>query len=158
MKLQIEKQGDREIVITRAFRAPKEKVFAAYTTPALLQQWLGVWGDWTMPVCEVDLRVGGAYRWEWFKAKTGYRMGVSGIYKEVAPPDQLVCTELFDDAWYPGESLVTVAFIEADGITTLRMTMRYETAEARDGVFDSPMASGVERSFEALEALLSSGR
>ena len=141
MKLQIEKQGDREIVMTRSFRAPKQKVFEAYATPALLQRWLGVWGDWTMPVCAVDLRVGGAYRWEWFKAKTGYRMGVSGVYTEVSPPDRLVCTELFDDPWYPGESLITVEFLEGDGVTTLRMTNHFATAEARDGVFNSPMAS-----------------
>jgi len=154
MKLQIEKQGEREIVMTRAFRAPKQKVFEAYTTPALLQRWLGIWGDWTMPVSDVDLRVGGAYRWEWFKEKTGYRMGVSGVYKELSPPDRLVCTELFDDPWYPGESIVTVDFIEADGVTTLRMTILYATAEARDGVFSSPMASGVERSFDTLEKML----
>lgn len=151
--LKVAAQGDREILVTRTFDAPRAMVFEAYTRPELLKRWLGAHAGWSLDVCEVDLVVGGAYRWIW-RGPDGAQMGISGRYLELAPPDRLVCTEKFDDAWYPGEGMVTVDFIEEAGATTLRLTLRYESQAARDGVLKSPMETGLAASYDALEALL----
>jgi len=153
--LEITASGDREIVMTRVFDAPRRLVFEAYTRPELIKRWLGVFGGWTMPVCEVDLRVGGTYRWLW-RNVDGSEMGVRGVYREVTAPDRLVNTEKFDESWYPGESLITTVFVEQGGKTTLTVTMRYESREARDGVLKSPMEGGVAESYDKLAALLAS--
>ena len=154
MSLTVVAHGEREIVITREFNASRRMVFDAYTQPALLKRWLGVRKGWTLPVCEVDLRVGGAYRYVWRKEAKGIDMGMGGVFLEVDPPEKLVCTEKFDDAWYPGEAVSTVTFNETDGVTTLTMTMRYESTEARDITMQSGMESGLAESFDTLADLL----
>src|SRR5712664_619871 len=148
--------GDREIVMTRIFDAPRSLVFDAYTNPELLKRWLGVFGGWTLPVCEVDLRVGGAYRFVWRHAPDGHEMGMGGTYREVVRPERLVNTEKFDESWYPGEALITAAFTEQSGKTTLTVTMRYESRAARDAVIKSPMEGGVAESYDKLAELLGS--
>ena len=84
-------------------------------------------------------------------------MGVRGVYREVVPPERLVNTEKFDEAWYPGESLNTAVFVEQGGKTTLTATMRYESREARNAVLKSPMEGGVAASYDHLAELLASG-
>jgi uncharacterized protein YndB with AHSA1/START domain len=157
-KLHIRPQGDRELVMEREFDAPRELVFQAYTRPELLKRWLGVFGGWELAVCEIDLRVGGSYRWVWRNADRKQDMGVRGVYREIAAPDRLVCTEQFDDPWYEGESLSTVTFVEARGKTTLTVTMRYSSTKARDGVLASPMEGGVEQSYNKLAEILATMR
>lgn len=157
-KLQIRPQGDRELVMVRPFDAPRALVFQAYTRPELLKRWLGVFGGWELAVCEIDLRVGGSYRWVWRNPDRKSEMGVRGVYREIAAPDRLVCTELFDDPWYKGEALSTVTFVEASGRTTLTVTMRYESTEARDGVLASPMEGGVAQSYNQLAEILATLR
>jgi uncharacterized protein YndB with AHSA1/START domain/effector-binding domain-containing protein len=147
-------QGDREIVMTRGFAAPRRLVFEAYTTPALLKRWLGVFGDWALTTCEMDVRPGGRYHWQWTNRKTGQSMAVHGEVREVARPERLVMTELFDEPWYPGESLNTTTFTEEGNRTLLIQTMRYASREARDGVLASPMESGVGKSYDRLSELL----
>jgi uncharacterized protein YndB with AHSA1/START domain len=153
--LKVVAQSDREIVMTRVFDAPREMVFDAYTKPELLKRWLGVFGGWTLPVCEVDLRVGGTYRWVW-RGADGSEMGVRGVYREVVRPERLVNTEKFDEPWYPGESVITAVFAEQGGKTTLTVTMRYESREARDAVMKSPMEGGVAASYDNLAEILAS--
>ena len=154
--LKVAAQGDREILVTRAFDAPRAMVFEAYTRPELLKRWLGAFGGWSLDVCEVDLVVGGAYRWLW-RGPEGAQMGISGRYLEVAPPARIVCTEKFDESWYQGEALVTVDFLERGaGTSTLQLTLRYESEATRDGVLQSPMETGLTASYDALEALLAS--
>jgi uncharacterized protein YndB with AHSA1/START domain len=147
-------QGDREIVMTRVFNAPRRLVFDAWTKPELLKRWLGVRAGWTFAVCEVDLRVGGAYRWVWRNEAKGLEMGVGGVYREIVKPDRIVSTEKFDEAWYAGESLITLVLTERDGQTTATTTLLYESREIRDGVFQSPMKTGVAESYDMLEAAL----
>ena len=154
--LKVTARSDREIVMTRIFDAPRNLVFDAYTKPELLKRWLGVFGGYSMPVCEVDLRVGGAYRFVW-RGPDGAEMGVRGVYREVVRPERLVHTEKFDEAWYPGESLITTVLAEQGGKTTLTVTMRYESREARDAVLKSPMESGVAQSYDKLAELLAAG-
>lgn len=155
-KLQIYPQGDRELVLKRAFAAPRKMVFDAYTKPELIRHWLGVSGGWEFDVCEVDLREGGAYRWVW-RNTDGRTMGMGGVYREISAPDRLVCTEKFDQSWYEGEGLVTVTFVEVGGTTTLTVTMRYESTATRDGVLASPMETGVSASYDRLEEMLVAG-
>jgi uncharacterized protein YndB with AHSA1/START domain len=83
-------------------------------------------------------------------------MGVRGVYREIVPQERVVCTELFDDAWYPGEGLLTTTLVEQDGRTTLTTTILYESKEARDGVLKSGMESGVAASYDRLAELVTS--
>lgn len=147
--------SDLEIEMKREFNAPRELVFDAMTRPELLQRWhLGPDG-WTLPVCEVDLRVGGAYHYVWH-GPDGEVMGVNGDFREVVPPERIVHTERFDEAWYEGEALVTVELTEQQGRTTLTMTMRFTSKEGRDMALASGMEYGVDAGFARLEALLAS--
>jgi uncharacterized protein YndB with AHSA1/START domain len=152
--MKVAAQGDREILVTRDFNAPRDQVFEAYTRPELLKRWLGVFGGWSLEVCEVDLVVGGAYRWVW--RKEGAEMGVSGRYLEIARPDRLVCSEKFDDPWYEGEGHNTLELTEKAGKTTFTLTLRYQSEATRDAVLKSPMETGMAASYDALESLLGS--
>ena len=143
---------DREIVLTRAFDAPRRMVFDALTKPELLKRWFGARG-WNLVVCEVDLRVGGAWRFV-ARGPGGTDMGHGGAYREVLPPDRLVYTELFDDQSYPGESLITHVLIEQDGRTTLTSTVRYASREGRDIALSYPMERGVAEAYDRLTELL----
>lgn len=152
--LKIAALGDREVVMTRVFNAPRRLVFDALTKPELLKRWFGAFGGWQLAVCEIDLRVGGAYRYVWRKGTDGADMGVSGVYREIVPPERLVHTESFDNSWYPGESLITVVLVEQNGKTTLTTTMLYESREAREVVLKSDMKRGVSASYDKLAELL----
>jgi uncharacterized protein YndB with AHSA1/START domain len=156
--LEITTPTDREIVMTRAFDAPRRLVFDAWTKPELVRRWLLGPDGWSMPVCEIDLRVGGAYRWVWRRDKDGTEMAVGGVYREIAAPERLVATEKFDEAWYPGEAVNTVALVERSGRTTMTQTTLYESREARDKALQSGMADGVEASYNRLEAILAESR
>jgi uncharacterized protein YndB with AHSA1/START domain len=146
---------DREIAMTRVFNAPRHLVFGALSKPELVKQWLLGPPGWTMPVCEIDLRVGGAYRFQW-RGPDGTEMGTRGVFREIASPERFVATERFDDPWYPGESLVTYVLTEQAGKTTLTLTVLYESREARDAVLKSGMEKGVAMSYDRLEQLLAS--
>ena len=154
--LKLTTSGDRELVMTRVFDAPRQLVYDAHTKPDLVRRWLLGPPGWSMPVCEMDVRVGGTYRWVWRKDKDGTTMGMGGVYREVRAPERLVSTEKFDEAWYPGESLNTLVLVEQGGRTTLTQTMRYESREARDAVIKSGMEKGVTASYDRLDDLLAS--
>jgi uncharacterized protein YndB with AHSA1/START domain len=153
--LQITTPSDREVAMTRVFDAPRSLVFDALTKPELIRRWLLGPPDWTMTVCEMDLRVGGEYRYVWQK-DTGTVMGMGGVIREIVPPERLVMTERFDESWYPGEAVGTMVLVERDGKTTLTQTMLYESLEARDAVLASGMETGVAYSYDRLAELLAS--
>lgn len=153
--LQVTTPSDREIAMTRVFDAPRNLVFDAYTRPELLKRWLGVQNGWTLDVCEIDLRVGGAFRYVW-GGPNKVEMGMGGVYREIVPNERIVGTEQFDNPWYPGEAVGTTTFVEEGEKTTLTMTVLYETKEIRDAVLQSPMEKGVARSFDRLAELLES--
>lgn len=147
--------SDLEIAMTRVFSAPRRLVFDALTKPELVRQWLLGPPGWSMPVCEIDLRAGGAFRYVWRHAD-GREMGMGGVFREIAPQERIVHTELFDEAWYAGEALVTSVLVEQSGKTTLTLTSRFETRETRNAVLKSGMESGVAVSYDRLEQLLAS--
>ena len=146
-------QGDREIVMTRMFDAPRALVFEAFTTPELVKQWLLGPPGHTLPICELDVRAGGKLRYVW-RLRNGKDMAMSGTYREVDPPARIVHTESFDDDWTGGEAVVTTLFDEEDGKTTVTMTMLFGTPEARDGALKSGMESGVAVSYDRLDDVL----
>src|ERR671926_209174 len=119
--LKVTTPTDREVVMTRVFDAPRRLVFDAFTRPELLNRWFGPRG-WSLAVCEVDLRVGGTFRFV-LRGPGGREMGMRGVYREVVPPERSVHAESFDD--YPGESVVTAVFTERGGKTTLTATVLY---------------------------------
>ena len=152
--LKVEARGDTELVISRTFNAPVEMVFDTHTKPELVRQWLLGPDGWAMPVCEIDLRVGGYYRYVWKKEKTGDEMGMGGEFKEVAKPIKYVATEKFDQSWYPGGAISTTTFSERDGKTAFQNVMKYDTPEAREAVLASPMEDGISAGYDRLDALL----
>ena len=154
-KVNVATEGDASILITRTVNAPSELVYDAHTKPELVKRWLLGPEGWTMPVCEIDLRVGGRYRFVWKKESTGHEMGMGGEYREIERPERLVATEKFDDPWYEGEAISTLTLTEMDGVTQLRNVVTYGTREIRDNVLKSPMEEGLEAGYSRLEALLS---
>ena len=155
--LKLTMRGDREIVMTRVFDAPRALVFDAFTRPELVKQWLLGPPGWSMPVCQIDLRVGGAYRYMWRHAN-GKEMGLGGVHREIVVRERLVATERFDESWYPGEAVVTTLLVEQDGKTTLTVTVHYESPEARDTVLKSGMERGIAASYDRLAELLASAQ
>ncbi|HEV7522194.1 MAG TPA: SRPBCC family protein [Candidatus Angelobacter sp.] len=155
-KLQITTPTDREIAMTRVFNAPRRLVFDALTKPELVKRWLLGPPGWSMPVCEIDLRVGGKYRYVWRRDSDGTDMGMGGVYREIVAPERIVATEKFDQAWYSGEAVGTARLAEQSGKTTLTQTVLYESKETRDAVLRSPMESGVAASYDRLSDVLAS--
>lgn len=153
--LQVTTPSDREIAMSRVFNAPRSLVFDAWTKPELLKRWLGVRGGWTFAVCEVDLRVGGTYRFVW-RGPDGTEMGMGGVYREVVRPERLVATEKFDQSWYEGDALDTTVWVEKGGKTTVTTTVLYASREVRDSVLRTPMATGVAESYDKLDEVLAS--
>jgi uncharacterized protein YndB with AHSA1/START domain len=151
--LNVTTPSDRAIAMSRVFDAPRQLVFDAYTKPELLKRWLGVQRGWSLAVCEIDLRVGGAYRYVW-RGPNRPDMGMRGVFREVVRPERIVATERFDESWYPGEAESTLSLVEQGGRTTLTLTVRYESQAARDAVLKTPMAEGVGAGFDKLAEML----
>ena len=145
--------SERELVMTREFAAPRGMVFDALTKPELVRRWLLGPPGWTMPVCDIDLRVGGKYRYVWRNAE-GREMGMGGTFKEMVRPSRLVATESYDDHWTGGETVVTTELVETRGKTTVSTTVRYATREARDAALKMGATKGLEASYVRLDELL----
>src|SRR6202040_2516458 len=150
--LQVTTPTDREIVLTRVFDAPRHLVFDAFSKPELLKRWFVPRG-WSLVVCEVDLKVGGGFRFV-LRGPDGKQMWMRGVYREIVPPVRSVHMESFDD--YPGESQVTAVFVEQGGKTTLTATVLYPSREVRDIVIKSGMEYGAAESYDKLAELLTS--
>ena len=148
--LQVTTPTDREIVMTRVFDAPRALVFDAFSRPELLRRWFGPRG-WSPVVCEVDLRVGGGFRFV-LRGPGGKDLGMRGVYREIVPPERSVHAESFDD--YPGESVVTATLIEQGGKTLFTATVLYPSREVRDLVIRSGMQHGAAEGYDKLAELL----
>ena len=153
--LKVTTPTERGIVMTRVFDAPHRLVFEALTKPELFKRWLLGPPGWSLPVCEIDLKVGGACRFVW-RGPDGTDMGMRGAYREIVPPERIVHTELFDEDWTGGETLVTTVLVEDGGKTTLTMTVLYSSREARDAALSTGMEQGVAASYDRLAELLAS--
>ena len=144
--------SDRELVTTRAFDAPRDLVWEAWTSPEHLPQWLLGPEGWTMPVCESDLSVGGAWHFVWQSDADGSEMGMTGEYKEIAPPERLVSTQSWGGDW--PETVNTLVFTEEDGLTMMTQTILYPSQEARDAAIATGMQRGMDAGFNRLDVYL----
>jgi uncharacterized protein YndB with AHSA1/START domain len=159
-KAQVSLPSDREVSVTRSLRAPRALVWKAFTTPDLMRRWLLGPPGWTMPVCEMDLRVGGRFRWRWRSEEDGKEFGFHGEFLEVDPPSTLRHTEVYDPGDVGGsmgegnQALITVTFTETDGVTTVTTLMDFGSKEGRDAAFSTGMTEGMEMSYQMLETLL----
>lgn len=152
-ELTITLEGDRTIVMRRAFAAPRELVFDAWTKPEHLGRWYGMRGS-TLIVCEVDLRPGGRWRFV-IRERDGQDYGFGGQYLEVRSPEYIQHTYVFDP--YPNdEALVTVEFTPVEGGTLLTETTVHAKPEGRDAHIASGFEVGAGESMERLEELLGS--
>jgi uncharacterized protein YndB with AHSA1/START domain len=151
--LEVSTPNERAILITRGFDAPPAKVFECFTQPALVSRWMLGPPGWTMPVCTVDLRVGGKYRFEW-RSEDGATMGMTGTFREIVPNEKLVSTEIFDEDWTGGEASVELTFAESKGRTIATYLLTYSSPQARDGALASGMADGMEMGFKNLDEVL----
>ena len=151
--LRVSTPTDRDAVIARVVDAPRGMVFDAHTKPELVQRWLLGPPGWTMPVCEIDLRVGGRYRYEW-RSADGQSMGMGGTFKEVVRPTRIVATQVFDQDWTGGETIVSTDIVEKNGKSTITTTVRFASREARDAALQTGMTTGMEAGYERLEQLL----
>jgi uncharacterized protein YndB with AHSA1/START domain len=151
--LSVSLPSDTQIEVVREFDAPAELVFRAWFEPALVRRWLLGPPGWSMPTCEIDGRVGGAYRFVW-KNDDGRTMAMGGVYKEIERPRRWVATERFDEAWYEGEALVRSELAEADGRTIHTMLIKYETKAGRDMALQTGMSDGMEAGYQRLDAIL----
>ena len=141
-----------EIRMTRLFDAPRQLVFEAMTRPEHVKQWWGRLGDgYSVPVCDIDLRVGGA--WRFVNRHPEGEAVFYGEYREVTPPSRLVFTEIFEP--YPDSvSVVTTEFTAEGSKTRMTATVRYPSLEVRDMVLGSGMATGAGVSYDRLEELV----
>jgi uncharacterized protein YndB with AHSA1/START domain len=146
--------SDLEFSATRVFAAPRALVFDAWTKPEHLPRWMTGPDGWSMPVCEVDLRVGGAWRFAW-RREDGGEMEIHGVYREIVPPERLVTTESWGGDW--PETVNTIVLTEQDGRTTVTQTTVFPSTEARDAALETGMRSGMTLSFDRLAAYLAEG-
>jgi uncharacterized protein YndB with AHSA1/START domain len=142
---------DLEVIMKRVFDAPRHLVFEAWTNPKYVPHWLLGPEGWTMPVCEIDLRPGGKWRYVWRKSD-GAEMEMSGLYREIVPHERIVSTEKWGPEW--PETINTVVLAESGGKTTATLTVKYESRAARDAAMKTGMKDGATQSFARLEKLL----
>ena len=144
--------GDLEIVMERTFDAPAQLVYDCWTKPEHIARWFGAPRS-KMPICEVDLRPGGAWKYV-MEADDWGQMTMFGTFREVSPPNLLVYTEAFAEFPEGGEALVTMTMEERDGKTLWRSTSVYGSKETRDAVVASGMEEGARETIDALVTLL----
>ncbi|HEY1016220.1 MAG TPA: SRPBCC family protein [Herpetosiphonaceae bacterium] len=140
--------SDTEILIVREFNAPKHLIYKAWTTPELIKRWWSAKRG-AVTLADVDLRVGGKWRWV-LEAEEGFEVGFHGEYRELVPAEKIVCTEVFE-GMPDGEALNTLELSERDGRTTLRLLVTHSCQEHRDAHLNSGMESGMQDALDLLE-------
>jgi uncharacterized protein YndB with AHSA1/START domain len=143
-------QGETEILITREFNATRHLVYKAYTTPELVRRWwAGRRGQ--MTIAEIDLRVGGMWRFV-MTSSEGFEVAFHGTYREIVPDERLVHTEVYE-AMPDAEAVNTLTFAETDGRTTLTVLVDCGTREVRDGMMASGMEVGMQEAYDLIEQI-----
>ena len=146
---------DTQILITREFNAPKHLVYKAWTTPELVKRWWSAdMGETT--VAEIDLRVGGSWRYV-MVTPDGFEVGFHGEYHEVVPDERIVSTEVYE-GMPEGESLNTATFTEVEGRTILTILVQHQSREHRDAHINSGMETGLQKAMDFLEEIARSLR
>lgn len=148
-----------EILIVREFNAPKHLVYKAWTTPELVKRWWSAKRG-TVTVADIDLRVGGMWRWVMVTDEGGFEAAFHGVYKELVPNERIVCTEAFEGIPDADENaaLNTLTLVEQNGRTTLTILVQHKTQENRDAAINSGMEAGMQDAFDLLEEAIVEGR
>lgn len=139
------------IRIVRTFDAPVDLVWRAHTEPELVKQWMTGPPDHSLPVCEIDFRVGGKARYVWKNPE--FEMGMTAEFKEIVENERIVHTEFFED-WPEGTSTVTATFVETNGQTTITVDIEYPSQEIRDTAMQPGFQEGYSASYDTLDKLL----
>ena len=158
MPIEVSQPSDREVRVVRTFKAPRQLVWDAHTKPELVSKWMLGPPGWTMPVCEMDVRVGGAYRWRWRSVEGNKEFGFFGKFIEVNEPSKIVHEENFDPGDIGGPmssepAIITTLYEERDGGTTLTLTMRFASKEVRDAAVSTGMTDGMEIGYARLDEM-----
>lgn len=140
--------SDEQILITREFDAPKHLVYKAWTTPELVKRWWSA-NRGEMTIAEIDLRVGGAWRYV-MVAQGGVEVAFHGEYREIVPNERIVCTEVYE-AMPEGEAVNTLTLTEENGRTTLEVLVQHTSKQHRDAHIDSGMEDGLQEAMDLLE-------
>ena len=140
---------DEQILITREFDAAKDLVWKALTTPELVKRWWNA-NRGEVTVCEIDLRVGGTWRYVMVTTEGGMEVGFHGEYREIVPIERMVSTEVYE-GFPEGEALNTLTLTEVDGCTTLEILVQHQSKEHRDGHINSGMEAGMQEGMDLLE-------
>ncbi len=161
---QVSLPSDTEVRVTRDFKAPRTLVWQAHTEPKLIQRWMSGMPGWSMPICEMDVRPGGQYRWRWRSDENGAAFGFFGEFKEVDAPARMTQEEYFDPGDVSGDvtgdmpvntpSINRTTFAEKNGVTTIVVLIDYGSKAARDAAISTGMTDGMEISYESLDRLL----
>jgi uncharacterized protein YndB with AHSA1/START domain len=152
-ELDVKTPNDFDVVCTRMFDAPLALVFDCHTRPALVKRWLLGPPGWSMPVCEIDLRVGGRFRYVWRNDDSGKEFALNGTFRDIAAPQRIVHAEAFEGVDM-AEALVTTHFAEAGGRTTMTLTISYASRAIRDAALATGMTGGMAQSYDKLDMLL----
>ena len=154
--LQVSTPTDTTIVLTRSFNAPRRLVWEAMTEPAKVRRWMFAPPGWTMTTCEGEPRVGGTFRLAWNDEKGNPSLLIHGVNKEVILHERIVHTEIMEmGCGGPiGELLATIELTEKGSVTHMRMTLAFDSKEARDGALASGMEHGMEAGYKQLDAML----
>lgn len=151
--------SDTEVLVKRSFDAPVKLVWRAHVESELLSRWCAGPPGWSMPVCEMDMRAGGKYRWRWRNNENGQEFGFTGDVLEVVPHTKLVHTQAFDAgnlgvSMGSEPSIITVVFDETDGVTSVATTIKYASKADRDEALATGMTDGMEISYQRLDEVL----
>jgi uncharacterized protein YndB with AHSA1/START domain len=152
-ELTVATPNDFDVVCTRVFEAPAALVFDCHTKPALVKRWLLGPPGWSMPVCEIDLKVGGRFRYVWRNDENGRKFALNGTYREIERPTRIVSTESFEGDDMP-EALGTTVFVEEAGRTTMTLTISYPSHAVRDAALATGMTGGMAQSYDRLDGVL----
>lgn len=162
MPIEVTQPSDCEVRVVRTFTAPRQLVWDAHTKPELMQKWCIGYLGWTLPVCEMDVREGGKYRWRWKSDEDGSEFGFFGTFSEVSAPSKLAHDQYYDpgDVGYSmpvgDPCLVALDLREAKGVTTLVCTMTFVSKEARDSAVATGMTDGMEVGYARIDDILRS--
>ena len=158
-KAQVSLPGDTQVRVTRDFAAPRTLVWQAHTDPKLVKRWMLGPPGWSMPVCEMDVRPGGKYRWRWKSDENGAEFGFFGDFREVDAPARMVHAEYYDPGDVGGSmdvsqpAIIQTSFSEKGGVTSLEMIMTFASKEIRDAAISTGMTDGMEMGYERLDVL-----
>lgn len=156
---QVSLPSDTEVRVSRDFAAPRQLVWDAHTVPELVRRWMLGPPGWSMPLCEMDVREGGKYRWRWRSDDTGAEFGFFGAFLVVHAPVRMTYEQFYDPGDLPADmdtdnpAIIHASFTENNGVTRLETVIRFASKQIRDTAISTGMTDGMEMGYERLDML-----